>query len=162
MSNGELLSFGKLLLEDRDDAALAPEDVPKSDGHEGGFGIAIRARQYGHLCNPFRRRHDAVGAYRLIRRDQHELVDTRRARSLRQLPRPDHVVPNRLGGVDLHEGDVLVRRRMVHPIRPVPPKKLLDSRPVQDVANYGNEPEVRIGVPQLELQVVKVALRLVV
>ena len=114
--------YGAALLdlppEQRDDAAVAAEDIAEAHGYEFCFG-ALRHGLHDHLTDALARTHDVRRVHGLIRRDEHEGLRAVAVRSLRHMERSEYVIFNGLVRASLHQRHMLVRRSVEHDVRPV-------------------------------------------
>ena len=111
-----------------------------------------------HLTKAFGSAHDIGRVHSLVGADQNEAFTAVMHGSICCFICTDRIVLDGLARAVLHQGDVLVRRRVIHYIRPVPSKDLLQSLAVADGANQRDQIQLRILVLQLHLDRIGIVL----
>ena len=118
MGDGHGAAGLDLLLKERNDAAVAAQDVAEAHRHEFRPGLPVHHLHH-HLAQTLGRTHDVGGVHGLVCGNLHEPLDTVLRGGLRQLVGADDVIFDGLVGAFLHQRDVLMRRRVEHKLRPV-------------------------------------------
>ena len=114
--DGQRLALLELVLEDGHDTAVRPEHVPEADG-DVGASEAARGIRHDHLGDALAGAHDARGPDGLVRGDEHEALDADGLRRVQDGQRAADVRLDRLGGVVLEHGHVLVGSGMEDDVR---------------------------------------------
>ena len=109
-----------------------------------------------HLTQALGRAHDVRGVDGLVGGDQHKALAPVRHRGVGRFVCAEDVVFYGLAGAVLHEGHVLVRRRVENELRAIIGKHLLQAAAVAHGAYERHEVEPRVTLAQLELNVVGV------
>ena len=104
-----------------------------------------------HLTDALACAHDVRGVHGLVRADQDKALTAVHHRGVGGLIRTDGVVLDRFAGAVLHEGDVLMGRRVINNLGMVLLKDLEHAAAVADGTDQGYEVEVRILLAQLQL-----------
>src|SRR5690625_1470797 len=125
-----------LILEQRDHAAAAAEDVPKSHGHKRlPLLRALGGLAHDELGHALRGAHDRCRIDRLVRRHIHEALHVPLERQPRQVLHAADVVEHGLFGVILHQRYVLMGRRMEDNIRTITPEDMLERPEIPHVGD---------------------------
>ena len=109
-----------------------------------------------HLAQALGRAHDIGRIDRFIRADQHEALAAVADGGVGGFIGADRVVLDRLARAVLHQRHMLVRRRVVHDLRP---ELLKDTEDLPAVAHRAdNRPDIQLGVllPQFQLDIIGV------
>ena len=144
-----------LLFKERDHGPVASQYISEPHGHKVRLRPGVHHLHH-HLAHPLGRPHDVGGVHGLVRGDQHETTGSIFIRRLCRLICTEHVVLDGLVGAVLHEGHMLVGRRMVHDVGTVFLKHRLDPVGVPDRADEHHQVQVRILFLQLQLDVIGV------
>ena len=155
----DLALLPDLLLEQRDHAAIAAEDIAKPHGGEFRQRIADAEGLDHQLGDPFRRTHDIGRVDRLVGRDQDEMAHPVARRRLGDIVRAKDIVLDRFARAVLHQGNMLVRRCMEDDAWLVLGEDLVEAIAVAHRADQDLELElVAIEALELVLQLVGVVL----
>ena len=140
MGDRDRSAFADLLFEQGDHTAVAPQDVAKTNDHKLGFAVAP------NVLNIFFRdalghSHDAGGPHHLVGRNQNKFFNGVFVGGLGHQPGAVNIIDDRFIRVLLHQGNMLVRRRMENQMGPVPGKErvqffLVGDRTKQIVGEY--------------------------
>ena len=119
MRNGQRAAGRDLFLKNRDDRPGTSQHVAETHRHE-----ARRARgadgSHDFLGHALRRAHDIRWPHSLICRNQHETLDAKFLRNLRQIFRADHIIHHRFPRMKLLHRHVFVRGGMKHDVGSIP------------------------------------------
>lgn len=111
-----------------------------------------------HFAEALRSAHDVGGVHSLVRGDEHEPLAAVDHGRIGGLVGADHVVLHGLAGAVLHEGHVLMGRRVVDHLGPIPFEHLEDAAAVPDGADEGDQLQRREVGLELQLDIVGVVL----
>ena len=111
-----------------------------------------------HLAQPLAGPHDVGGVHRLVGADQHEPLRPVFQGGVGGFVGADHVVLDRLIGAGLHQGYMLVGRRVVDDVRAVLVKDRVDPPAVPHGSDEHLQVQVRVAPPQLLLNLIGVVL----
>src|SRR5690606_880712 len=151
----------ELALEDRNHAAVAAENVAEAHRGVRRGRVTLLEIQHDHFREALRRTHDAHGAHRLVCTDQDELLRAVHASSAGYAPGSDHVVPDRLPDIGLHQRHVFVSGRVKHPIGAVRLEHPLYRDVVYHVSDHRNDVEVGETVTKIQLEKEQARLHLI-
>ncbi len=184
VGHGHRAALLDLLLEDGYHAAVAAQDVAETHGHvfrlcrgkvdvfllDFGVGVDLGDLRClpgldhliegldDHLAQALAGAHDVGGVHGLVRGDQDEALRPEGHGRVGGLVRADGVVLDGLTGAVLHQGHMLVGRRVEDDLWPVFVKHLEDPPAVPDGTDQGHQVQVREVLLQLVLDVVGVVL----
>ena len=144
-----------LLLKERDHAAVAAEHVAETHRNEFRIRFAVH-HLHDHLAQTLGSAHDVCRVDRLIRGDQDKFLDAVLDGGLRHLVRAEHVVLDRLVRAVLHQGHVLVRRRVEYDLRPVFAQHNIQTRRIAYRTDQNDKVQRRIFPLKLHLDVIRI------
>ncbi len=101
-------SGGDLLLEQRDHAAPAVENIAEPNGRKTGFAAAGPLLDH-HLGNTLRSPHNTAGVYCFIRGDEDKNPRGAIVSRPGHIGCPENIIFYRLYGIPFHQGDMFVR-----------------------------------------------------
>ena len=153
MGDGHGAAGLDLLLKERNDAAVAAQDIPEAHRHEFRFGLPVHHLHH-HLAQALGRAHDVGGVDGLVGGYLHEPLDAVLRGGFRQLVGADDVVLDGLVGAFLHQRDVLVCRSVEHKLRPVGFHHMVQPDGITDRANDNLQIQLRMGAAQLHLNII--------
>ena len=156
---------GNLLLEIGNDGAVAAEHVAEARGDElGGAGVAgvqfVEQRLHVDFGDTLAGTHDVGGVDRLVGGYHHEALRAVFHRHVSHVLGAHDVGLNRLVGVALHEGHVLVGGGVEDYVGAEIAEDLLHALAVADITDEGYETNVGEVVAEVEGDVVQGRLRL--
>ena len=183
--DGHRTALRDLPLKNRNDGAIGTEDIAEtyrdelsvSIGEHGGCDVAafdaIVGEELGdlggaagfyflveglddHLAEALRGAHDVCRVHGLVGRNEHETVAAMNHRGVGRFVRADDIVLNGLAGGVFHEGHVFVRGGVVDDLRVVFLEEVEHLPAVADGADEHLEVKVRVFLPELELDTVRV------
>ena len=99
---------------------------------------------YHHLAHTLAGAHDIGGIHRLIRADQDKAPAAAHHGRICCLICTDHIIFNSLGGAVLHQGHMLMRRRMIYDLRSVGLKHLFQTPGITDRSDQHFQLQIRI------------------
>ena len=106
------------------------------------------------LADPFGSSHDVGGPHRLVGGDQHHFPGMVFVGRCGHVIGAQNIVLHRLVGTVLHQGHMLVSRRVADDLRPVEPEDLFHPLFIPDRADEGYQIQIRIFFLQLQLDAV--------
>ena len=139
MGQGDGSAGADLLLELGHHAAVGAQHVAEADGGELGVGLGVAGLD-DHFRQPFGGAHHIGGVDGLICRNEHKALDPVADRGQCRQIGAEHVVFDRLIGAVLHEGHMLVGRRVKNDFRAVKAEDLIQPLLVPDGADAKNQP----------------------
>ena len=119
-------------------AAVGPQNIAKAHGGKLGIRLTVQGLD-NHLRQPFGSAHDIGGIDGLVSRNHDEALHMMADGGLRRQIGAEHIVFHRLVRAVLHQGHMLVRRRVQNNLRLVCVKYLVHALLVPDGANAQNE-----------------------
>ncbi len=99
-------------------AAIAAQHITETHRHEFCIIMFVKSLD-NHLADPLTRSHDIRGVHRLVCGDHNKPLHAAHRRRLRSLESTEHIVFHSLSRTILHQRHMLMRRRMVHDVRPI-------------------------------------------
>jgi len=159
VGDGDGAAPADLFLEGGDDAAPAAQYVAEPDGDEGpsrkGF---FRRRADDHFGHPLGGAHDGGGVHRLVGGDVDEDFHVVLQGEFRKILGAEDVVEDGFFGVLLHEGDVLVGRRVEDHLGGVGLEDTPQALPVAHVGHHGGDVADVMDVPEFLLDLEEAVL----
>ena len=137
-----------LLAKQRDHTAVAAQHIAETHRHKLRVIIFVK-RLNDHLTDTLGRSHHVGGVHRLIGGDHDEFLHAVVCRCLRRLPGSENIIFYCFIGADLHEGHMLMRRRMVHDIRLICRKDLVNPSCISHGSDQNQQ--IQIGIFDLKL-----------
>ena len=104
-----------------------------------------------HLAQPLAGAHNIGGVHCLVRADQDKALCAAAQRRISGLICTHHIILNGLVGAILHQGHMLVRRRVIDDLRTIFFKHLLHAAAVAHGADQHRQVQLRKAAPQLLL-----------
>ena len=157
VGDGDGAALLNLLLEQGHHGAIGAQHVAEPHGAELGLGILPALEN--HLTEPLGSAHEVGGIHRLVGGNHHELLCAVLLCSPHHMVGAENVVLHRFGGAFLHEGHVLMGRRMEHHLGTVIVKELVNPLLFPDGGNLHPEVQgVAVFPQQLLLDVIGIVL----
>ncbi len=146
-----------LALEGRDHAAAAAEDVAEADAAHGEPGFLADDGD-GQLGETLGRAHDAGGAHGLVGGDEHEPLGAGRRGMAHDDIGPDDIGLQRLAGLGLHRGNMLVGGGMEDDLRAERPEDAPDAGRIRHRGDDHLDIDIGLLAPNVERQIVQAGL----
>ena len=150
-----------LFAENRHHAAAAAKDVAEAHSDKSRAALGAVERLNVNFRATLGRSHHAGGIDRLVRRDHHKRRRSGADRFIGDGFGSQDVVLDRLAGVKLHHGDVLMSRTVEHHLRLFRREDRRDPPGIDDVGNIRSDIRPHPAVIQLAVNFKQGVLRLI-
>ena len=153
-------AFGDLFAETRDYRAVRAEDVSETGGYElrGPLDRTLfdgqPERLYVNFGQAFGTAHDIGGIHGLVGRDHHHLFDVVFQAFQSDVACADDIDQHRFAGIFLHQGDVFVSGGVEYDLGMERAEGEIQAVGQPDVADHGDEFQLREALFEFEPQVV--------